>query len=117
VFGRGKKLRENGAQAQAVVLDSEMGSRQNSHGARNHKLTLRVQFDDGSTGEARCTIWRMLGGAPGAGEILPVRYDPDDRGKVEVDIEALDAGKLEAHEEAKAKLIQAAEEKLSRGDG
>lgn len=116
MFGRGKKIREHGAQAQAVVLDSEMGSRQNSHGARNHKLTLRVQFDDGTTTEAKCTVWSMLGSGASTGDIVPVRYDPDDRDKVEVDLEALNSGKREALEDAKAKLIQAAEEKLAKGE-
>jgi hypothetical protein len=116
VFGRGKKIQESGAQAQAVVLDSDFGARTDSHGQRHFKVTMRVQFDD-TTEEAKCSIWRFSGGAPGVGEIVPVRYDPDDRSRVEIDIEALDAGKLDAREEAKAKLIQSAEQKLSRGDG
>lgn len=116
MFGRGKKILEDGAQANAVCLDSEMGGRTNSHGERHYKVSMRVQFEDGETQEVTAKIWRFLGGAPSAGDIIPVRYDPEDRSKVEVDIPAMDAGKLEAREDAKAKLIQASEQKLARGE-
>lgn len=117
MFGRGKKIRESGTEAKAVVLDNKMGGRTNNRGERHWKVQLRVQFDDGTTAETECSIWCKVGGQPSAGAIVPVRYDPDDRSKVEVDVEAMNAGHQAAREEAKAKLIQAAEEKLSRGDG
>ncbi len=117
MFGRGKKIRENGAEAKAVVLDNKMGGRTNNAGERHWKVQLRVQFDDGTTTETECSIWCKVGGQPSAGEILPVRYDPDDHSKVEVDVTAMRAGHDAAREEAKVKLIQAAEEKLSRGEG
>ncbi len=117
MFGRDKKIRESGAEAKAVVLDTKMGGRTNNRGERHWKVQLRVQFDDGTTTEAQCSMWCKIGGSPSAGRILPVRYDPDDHSKVEVDVEAMNAGHEAEREEAKAKLIQAAEEKLSRGEG
>lgn len=117
MFGKGKKVREHGTEASAVVLDTKMGGMTNNQGERHWKVSLRVQFDDGTTGEAKCSLWRKVGGSPSAGTIIPVRYDPDHRDKVEIDVAAMDAGKDAAREEAKAKLIQAAEEKLARGDG
>jgi hypothetical protein len=116
MFGRGKKIKEHGAQAKAVVLAADMGGMTNSHGERHWKVTLNVQFDDGSTSEVKTSLWRMMGGSPSVGTIVPVRYDPDDRSKVEIDVAAFDAGKAEALDEARAKLIQASEERLAKGE-
>jgi hypothetical protein len=117
MFGRGKKILETGAETKAVVLETDMSGRSNRHAERLWKVKLRVQFDDGSTAEANCSMWAKPFGGPAAGAILPVRYDPDDRSKVEVDVAAMNAGHDAAREELEANLIEEAEQKLSRGEG
>ncbi len=116
MFGRGKKILESGAAAKAVVLETDMTGRSNRHAERLWKVKLRVQFDDGF-GEADCAMWARPLSGPAAGQILPVRYDPDDRSKVEVDVAAINAGHDAAQEELEANLIEEAEQKLSRGEG
>jgi hypothetical protein len=117
MFGRGKKILESGAAAKAVVLETDMSGRSNRHAERLWKVKLRVQFDDGSTAEADCSMWTKPFNGPAAGAIVPVRYDPEDRSKVEVDVAAMNAGDDAALEELEANLIEEAEQKLSRGDG
>jgi hypothetical protein len=116
VFGRGKKILESGATAKAVVLETDMSGRSNRHAERLWKVKLRVQFDDGPA-EAHCSMWAKPFSGPAVGAIVPVRYDPDDRSKVEVDVAAIDAGRDAAQDELEANLIAEAEQKLSRGEG
>lgn len=116
MFGRGKKILESGTGAKAVVLETDMTGRSNRHAERLWKVKLRVQFDDGPA-EAHCSMWSKPFSGPAVGTILPVRYDPDDRSKVEVDVAAIDAGRDSAQEELEANLIEEAEQKLSRGEG
>ena len=113
MFGRGKKILESGAEAKAVVLETDMSGRSNRHAERLWKVKLRVQFDDGSTAEVDCSMWTKPFSGPAVGSILPVRYDPDDRSKVEVDVAAMNAGADSAREELEANLIEEAEQKLS----
>jgi hypothetical protein len=60
-------------------------------------------------------MWTKPFSGPAVGSILPVRYDPDDHSKVEVDVTAMNAGQDSAQEELEANLIEEAEQKLSRG--
>jgi hypothetical protein len=117
VFGRGKKILESGAEAKAVVLATDMSGRTNRHAERLWKVRLRVQFDDGSTAEVDCSMWSKPFDGPAVGAILPVRYDPGDRSKVEVEVAAMNAGQDAVLEELEANLIEEAEQKLSRGEG
>jgi hypothetical protein len=117
VFGRGKKILEGGAEAKAVVLATDMSGRTNRHAERLWKVKLRVQFDDGSTAEVDCSMWTKPFDGPAVGAIVPVRYDPSDRSKVEVDVASMNAGHDAALEELEANLIEEAEQKLSRGEG
>jgi hypothetical protein len=112
MFGQHKKVLKSGAQAQAVVLESDMGGLSNSHGANRWKLRLRVQFDDGTTSEVTCHAYSYIG--YGVGSILPVRYDPSDRSKVEVDTDSIEAGNKEQLEESRAHLIASAEARLKQ---
>jgi hypothetical protein len=117
MFGRGKKILESGAEAKAVVLQTDMSGRSNRHAERLWKVKLRVQFDDGTTAEADCSIWAKPFDGPAAGAILPVRYAPDDRSKVEVDTAAMNSSNDAALKDLETNLIEEAEQKLSRGDG
>ena len=116
MFGRGKKILESGAETKAVVLETDMSGRTNRHAERLWKVKLRVRFDDGSTAEADSSMWTKPFDGPAKGAIVPVRYDPDDRSKVEVDVAAMNAGRDIALEELEANLIEEAEQKLDRGE-
>ena len=116
MFGKGKILK-NGAKAQAVIVNSDMSGLSNSHGAHKWHLELRVQFDDGSKGDASCSAYEVnLAAGFGPGQIVPVRYDADDRTKVELDRDAMVAESTARKEAGKAGLVKLAEEKLARGE-
>ena len=114
MFGKRKRLK-NGVKAQAVVRSADKSGLSNSHGAHKWHLQLSVQFDDGSTGEASCSAWEVnLATGFGPGKIVPVRYDPDDRSKVEVDRDAMVAESEARKEAGRAGLVKLAEEKLAK---
>jgi hypothetical protein len=109
------KIQKHGEQAEEVVLDSTMSGYSNSHGINKWHLRLRVQFEDGSTDEAACSAYPTGPvGAFNAGDIVPVRYLPDNRTKVEVDRDALVSASLTRRAEGREKLIRLGEEN-SRG--
>jgi hypothetical protein len=129
MFRRNKTLMRDGAQAQALVLEAK----QFGHTAVGEgpgmgiffELKLRVQFDDGTTEEiTRRVRLSSLGGSSGAiggtvnaGDLLPVRYDPEDRSKIEIDSAAVKQGKEAAREAARERskrlAIQRGEERLA----
>jgi hypothetical protein len=116
MFGKSKVLKD-GEKAEAVVLDSDMSGYSNSKGINKWKLKLRVQFDDGSTIEAKCSAYPTGPmGAFNVGDVVPVRYSPKDRTDIEVDRDAMVAAKEAGRAEAREKLIQLGEEKLERGE-
>jgi hypothetical protein len=117
VFGKNKLLK-NGAIARAAVLSSDMSGMSNGKGAHKWKLELKVQFDDGTTGEASCSAYEVnIGMGYGPGQIVPVRYDPKDRTKVEVDVPALQAERDARKREGEEGLARLAEERLARDEG
>jgi hypothetical protein len=112
-----RKIQKHGERAEAVVIDSTMSGYSNSHGVNKWHLRLRVQFEDGSTEEAACSAYPTGPvGAFNAGDIVPVRYLPDNRTKVEVDRDALVSASQARRAEGREKLIRLGEEKLERGD-
>ncbi len=116
MFGK-RKLLKHGATAQAAVISADMTGMSNSHGAHKWKLKLSVQFDDGSTGEASCSAYEAsIGMGYGPGQIVPVRYDQDDRSKVEVDVPALEATKEANRKEGEEGLARLAKERLAHGE-
>ena len=111
--GHRKKLLREGAEGQAVVLESK-GVNIVAGGASEFKLLLEVRFSDGSTAEHREKV-KLTEIGPvmvKAGDILPVRYDPEDHSEVMVDAPAMRAkadekqrtGQLEAVERARREL-------------
>ncbi len=81
-----------------------------SAGVFGWNLTIRVKFEDGSTADHERYLdavqhgesLRALGMAPGVGMILPVRFDPKDRSRVEIDTAALRAESQEVVDERRA---------------
>jgi len=95
MFGKRNLLRD-GAEAQAVVTAvKDGGVLTGGAGVPIHQyLDLRVTFDDGSHGEFSCRVGSMLHNNTlsfSEGDIVPVRYDPADRTKIELDEPALTA--------------------------
>jgi hypothetical protein len=116
MFGK-RKILKDGEKAQAVVVDSDMSGYSNSKGINKYHLKLRVQFDDGSTVETKCSAYPagpMRAFNPG--DIVPVRYYAKDRSVVEVDRDELLAGAREQQAAAKAALVKMAEQKLAGED-
>jgi hypothetical protein len=114
MFGK-RKISKDGERAEAIVLSSDMSGYSNSHGINKCHLTLRVRFDDGTTVETKCSAYPT--GPMGAfrvGDVVPVRYLPGDRSKVEVDRDAMVAAKQAGRKEAEEGLVRLAEERLDR---
>lgn len=116
MFGKKKNLLQNGTQAQAVVVDAERhGGQITSSGATpvSYRLQLRVHLNDGTTFDALCTVGGQLHSAHtsySAGDIVPVRFDPEHRDTVLVDEPAL----LAEREDQRRALADAAVERAER---
>lgn len=119
MFG-GSKVLEDGAQAQAVIVQASPGNVLNRHGERNWHLQLRVHFDDGQTADVSCecddlginTTGPVSGLEPypfTAGGTLPVRYDAKDRSKVEIDRPKIVADTISAYQADRDKKVAKAE--------
>ena len=113
--GHRKKLMREGAEGQAVVLESE-GVNIVAGGASEFKLLLEVRFSDGSTAEHREKV-KLTEIGPvmvKAGDIVPVRYDPDDHSDVVVDAPAMRAKADERQQQGQAEAVAQARRKLER---
>lgn len=116
MFGKNKTLK-NGDKAQAVVRDCDMGGMSDSHGAHKWRLDLHVQFDDGTTADITRHVYEVsIGLGFGPGQIVPVRYDPNDRSKIEVDRDLMVAESEARKAAGRAGLAKIAEEQLARGE-
>jgi hypothetical protein len=125
MFRRNKSLMRDGAQAKALVLEAkQFGHTDVGEGPGMgifFELKLRVQFDDGTTEDiSRRVRLASLGGTSGAvgatvnaGDLLPVRYDPEDRSKIEIDSAAVKEDKKAGREYSKRLAIQRGEERLA----
>ncbi|HEY1521792.1 MAG TPA: SHOCT domain-containing protein [Solirubrobacteraceae bacterium] len=86
MFGNKKraKLYSQGAQTEGLVEH-----RSDTTEGINYRVTIRVKFPDGSTTELKKWLdWHDVGQLY-QGSIVPVRYDPSDHSKVELDVPAL----------------------------
>ncbi|MBV8194374.1 MAG: hypothetical protein JOY80_02480 [Candidatus Dormibacteraeota bacterium] len=106
---------------QAVVLTSELGwyaqhTQITGRIGFDYDLTLRVHFGDGTSAD----IARHVGDIRGTdltfsvGDIVPVRFDPDDRSTVEIDVDAMHAAKAESQRRLDDGMVRAAEETLQQ---
>jgi hypothetical protein len=99
LFGHRKKLLREGAHADAVVTERK-GARHTTGGWSAYDLVLEVHFPDGSVSELRDRIdvedIGMLRGQ--VGDVLPVRYDPNDLSAVVLDAPAIRAQLDEAQQ-------------------
>jgi hypothetical protein len=132
---RYRRLLRDGQRGDAVVVSVKMdatagspgmigeGTPGTSAGVFGWNLTIRVKFEDGTTADHERYLdamqhgesLRSLGLAPQVGTILPVRFDPTNRSRVEIDIAALRAEGEEVVDErrvAEDAAVQQAEHDL-----
>jgi hypothetical protein len=108
MFGKGR-LTES---AQALVTSSGNYWVPPGSSPGRYTVELRVQFPDGATVEM---AQHVFGVVINTGDIVPVRYDPADRSKIEIDDSAMlvcqqadiDAGQARALEIGEAELRRA----------
>lgn len=107
------KLRRDGAQAQALVLEKKIYATEVESGMTSAcRYRLRVKFEDGSTAEiSRRAFDRTLASAA-VGDVIPGRYDPADRAKVELDRHAVVERQDAQARERDAAAIERGEEAL-----
>lgn len=96
---RYRRLLRDGSRGEAVVVDATADRDKNSRigGIYGWQVTIRVKFGDGSTAdfdrylEASAVVdddGRSVLEVT-AGMMLPIRFDPNDRSRVEIDTAAL----------------------------
>jgi hypothetical protein len=99
MLGKNKLLTE-GLEAKALVLDKTVyaqGVQTNRVNACNYRLLVR--FQDGSETEISRRVFHTELAGAAVGSLIPVRYDPDDRSKIEIDGAAMKAAQeAEANE-------------------
>jgi hypothetical protein len=83
MFGGKKKLYEEGAQTEGVVV--RVGQAKDLTG---YWYTVRVKFPDGSTTEIKSGSDGI--GVLSDGDVVPVRYDPSNHSKVVLDVPVLE---------------------------
>jgi hypothetical protein len=119
MFGHHKLLRD-GATTEAVVIEVKRvgGITYDPDGSSNsqYELKLRVHFSDAATTDTSCRAGGWFRGIKptfSEGDVVPVRYDPADRTKVEVDLPAIEEKKQASAEAAKELRIKLSEEALA----
>jgi hypothetical protein len=119
VFGKKKHLLHDGTPARAVIVDAERhGGQITSQGATpvSYRLQLRVHLDDGTTFDAVSTVGGQMHSAKtfySAGDIVPVRFDPEHRDTVLVDEPALLAAREDERRAAAEVAVERAERRLA----
>jgi hypothetical protein len=93
---RYRKLLRSGSRGQAVVVDAEADGarddmRTDSTGLFGWDATIRVKYDDGTTADFERYIEAKSTDSIAPGVIVPIRFDPRKRSRVEIDTEALRA--------------------------
>jgi hypothetical protein len=116
MFGH-HNLHKNGVPARSIVVsvlegvevtvghtrhDQPVGSWEVPHETPGQKVyydvVARVEFGDGTTGQHADRLWRHEVGACVVGDVLPVRYEQDDRTRVAFDIPQLHASRYSPKE-------------------
>jgi hypothetical protein len=119
MFGRSNLMRE-GASADGVVLDSKLHVNWVFNWSAifpnsSWRYKLEVQFPDGTRTEITRKVREGAYGLPlNVGQIVPMRYDPEHRSRMEIDIPALKAGHRAEVKHGKQAAIAHGEEELAR---
>jgi hypothetical protein len=108
-------LMRDGVEAQALVLEKKIYASGYSTGKTNAcRYKLRVKFKDGSSAEVSRRVWRSKLARANVGDLIPVRYDPADRSKIEIDGNAMEAQRDAAAREVDEQAIAEGEQKLDQ---
>jgi hypothetical protein len=91
MLGRGKRL-DDGAQVDGVIIKAPEYFRGSTDMHGRYKVTVRVRFDDGATVEVERRL-HLSCGEHRVGAVLPMRYDPANRSKLEIDEATLTASR------------------------
>jgi hypothetical protein len=84
------KRSPDGAQAQALVLEKKIYATEVESGRTSAcRYQLRVKFGDDSTTEISRRAFGHTLASAAVGDVIPVRYDPADRSKIELDRHAM----------------------------
>src|SRR4051794_24556576 len=108
MFGKDGLL-SDGTQVDGVIIQAPEYFPGSTDMRGRYKVKVRVRFDDGATVEIDRKL-HVSCGEHRAGFVLPMRYDPSDREKLEIDEPALKASR----DAALAATKQAA---IARGEG
>jgi hypothetical protein len=87
MFGS-KKFLHDGAQVDGVLIQSDDG-KVLVNAASSYHVRVRVTFDDGTLAEFDSKLNTKSAGMRAVGAIVPVRFDPSDRSKIDIDDDEL----------------------------
>jgi hypothetical protein len=94
---RYRQLLRNGSRGQAVVVDAEEeATRSDKAGIYGWNVTIRVKNLDGTTSDFKRYIEAKYADGVSAGMVVPIRYDPNKRSRVEIDTEEMRAQRDES---------------------
>jgi hypothetical protein len=116
MFGIGKsKLLSEGASVNGVVTDCRLTAGIAGTTISDYHVTVRVKFVDGSSTEFKQKLSKdRVGSYFPIGTILPVRYDPDNHSKIEIDVPAVTPKEAD-YEAQDAAAIARAEAAIAQG--
>ena len=115
MFGRDRLL-DDGAQVDGVIIEAPEYFRGSTDTRGRYKVTVRVRFDDGATVEVERRL-HLSCGEHRAGAALPMRYDPADRSKIEIDEPTLTAGRDAEFAAIQARAVVRGEARAGRPPG
>ena len=115
MFGHDRLL-DDGAQVDGVIIEAPEYFRGSTDMRGRYKVTVRVRFDDGATVEVERRL-HLSCGEHHAGAVLPMRYDPADRSKIEIDEPALTAGRDAEFAAIQARAVARGEARAGRPPG
>lgn len=110
---RYRRLMRDGAIADSIVVETTLRF-PSARPTASTDYRLQVHFDDGS----KTTVIRRENatslGWPRAGDILPVRYDPEDRSKIEIDRRRNNRERARRDERLRLSVLRDAQMALAR---
>jgi hypothetical protein len=109
-----RHLLANGAEAQAVVLRSDRTRLAVARDYYAYRLTLEVHYADGTTGEIVRTVTTSdVRGRYDVGDVLLVRYNPDNHDDADIDVPAVQRAQQASDERLNARRVETARASLT----